>query len=71
MCGLGEYVVRKSQDGDEDLGFQRHFTCSGILDRYSDAGIVDKESVSRAIEVSHGDEPSEVSNACLCAKETW
>ena len=29
LCGLGEHVVREPQDGDENPGFQRHFSCPG------------------------------------------
>ena len=52
--GLGIDVVRKPQDGDEDLGVQRHASCFGILNRHGGTGVVDEEPVPRGVGVPVG-----------------
>ena len=51
---LGKDIVREPQDGDEDLGVQRHASCFGIPDRDGGPGIVEEEPVSRGIGVPEG-----------------
>ena len=51
---FGKDIVRKPQDGDEDLGVLGRFSCPGIPDRHGAPGIVDKEPVPRGVGVPVG-----------------
>ncbi len=53
-CRFGKDVVREPQDGNEDLSFERPFSCFWIPDRDGAPSIVDEEPVPRGVGVPVG-----------------